>query len=98
MFNHLNLLIKYLGKNGAWEVGMIGGRVRSLRKQHSIQFAKIQLIGPMMLMSRISPPKALQTKHIYLNNKYSPKPFLDKSDITSRKKGLFKFIFSYGFP
>jgi hypothetical protein len=58
MINHFCLFIKYLGTKGAREVGMIQGQVRSLQEQHSIQFAKMQLIGPMLLMSRISPPKA----------------------------------------
>ena len=59
----------------------------------------LQLIGPMLLISKISQQKAWPTKHIYLNKEYSLNLFRH-SDTTSRvrKKGLFKFIFSYGFP
>ena len=58
MFNHVSPFIKYFGTKGEGEVGMIQGQVRSLQEQHSIQFAKMQLIGPMLLMRKISPPKA----------------------------------------
>ena len=47
---------------------MIKGRVKSLQEQHYIQFAKVQLIAPILLMRKNSPPKALPTKHIYLSN------------------------------
>ena len=56
--NHFSFFIKYVGTKWVREVGMIRGRVRSLQEQHYIQFAKMQLIGPMLLMSKISPPKA----------------------------------------
>ena len=46
---------------------MVQGLIKSLQEQYSIPFAKTQLIGPMLLMSKISPPKAWPTKHIYLN-------------------------------
>jgi hypothetical protein len=58
MLDHFSLFMKYLGKEGARQVGMILVQVRSLREQHSIQFAKMQLIGPILLMSRTSPAKA----------------------------------------
>ena len=46
MLNHFSLFIKDLGTEGEGEVGMIQGRVRSLFAHHSIQFSKMQLIGP----------------------------------------------------
>ena len=70
MFKHFSPFIKYLGTKGAGEVGIIQGRVRSLQEQHSIQFAKMQLIGPMLWKRKISASKAWPTEHIYLNKEH----------------------------
>ena len=50
--------MKYLATKEEGEVWMIRGKIRSLQEQHSIQFAKMQLIGLMLFMRKISPPKA----------------------------------------
>ena len=71
MLKNFSPFIKYLGTKGAGEFGMIKGRVKSLQEQHNIQFAKVQLIAPILLMRKISPPKALPTKHIYLSKDFS---------------------------
>ena len=57
MLKHFSHFVKYLGTKGAGEFGMIRGQVKSLQEQRFIQFAKMQRIGPMLLMKKNLSPK-----------------------------------------